>query len=63
MRSALVVFLTPLLQEDLRGSEVDEEFAVEAFVPQLAVEAFNVTVLPWGAEVPPKKWTGAEVIC
>ena len=46
MRSDRVVVFTPLLDDDLGFLEAVEDFAVEQFVPQLAVEAFAIAVLP-----------------
>ena len=46
MRSLVVVKLSPLLDDDLRFAAGNEPFPVQAFVPQLPVEAFHKTVLP-----------------
>ena len=46
MRSDRVVVLAPLRDDDLCFLEAVEDFTVEQFVAQLAVEAFAVAVLP-----------------
>ena len=46
MGSDGVVVVAPLLNEYLDFLEAAEDFAVEQFVPQLAVEAFAIAVLP-----------------
>ena len=46
MRSDGVVVVAPLLDEDLGFLEAAEDFAIEQLVPQLAVEAFAIAVLP-----------------
>ena len=40
---------TPSLDEDLRFPQCKEHLTVQEFIPQLAVEAFVVAVLPSGA--------------
>ncbi|VWB63029.1 hypothetical protein BPA30113_02804 [Burkholderia paludis] len=47
MRPLLVVELTPLLDEHPGVSAAAEPFAIQQFVAQLAIEAFDETVLPW----------------
>jgi hypothetical protein len=46
-----VVVLAPLLDEDLGLLEAAEDFTVEQFVPQPAVEAFAIAVLPGAARL------------
>ena len=38
---------TPLLDDHLGFPEAVEDLAIEAFVPELAVERFTKAVLPW----------------
>jgi len=52
MGSDGVVVVAPLLDEDPGFLEAAEDLPVEKFVPQLAVEAFAIAVLP-GASVRP----------
>ena len=47
MRPYLVVGHPPLLDKHLRLPQRVEDLTVEQLVPQLPVEAFVVTVLPW----------------
>ena len=49
MGSDRVVVVGPLLDEDLDFLETVEDFAIEQLVPQLAVEAFAIAVLPGAA--------------
>jgi len=46
MGSDGVVVVAPLLDEDLGFLGAAEDFSIEQFVPQLAVEAFAIAVLP-----------------
>src|SRR5271167_3553683 len=46
MRPPRVVFHSPFLDHDLRLSQRVENLSVQAFIPQLPVEALAVTVLP-----------------
>ena len=46
-----VVVVAPLLDEDLGFLEAAEDFAIEQLVPQLAVEAFAIAVLPVAARL------------
>ena len=46
MGSDGVVVVAPLLDEDPGFLEAAEDLPVEKFVPQLAVEAFAIAVLP-----------------
>jgi hypothetical protein len=46
-----VVVMAPLLNEDLGFLQAVEDFAVEQFVPQFAVEAFAIAVLPGAARL------------
>ena len=49
MRTLCVVEAPPLLDQELRFGERGEDFAVQAFIPQLAVEALAIAVLPGAA--------------
>lgn len=49
MRSDRVVVLAPLLYDDGGLLQAVEDFAVEAFVAQFAVEGLAVAILPWAA--------------
>ena len=49
MGSDSVVVVAPLLDEDLGLLQAVEDFAIEQLVPQLAVEAFAIAVLPGAA--------------
>jgi hypothetical protein len=49
MRSDRVVVLAPLLDDDGGLLQAVEDFAVEAFVAELAVEGLAVAILPWAA--------------
>ena len=44
-----VVEAPPLLDQDLRFGECGEDFAVQAFISQLSIEALAVAVLPGAA--------------
>src|ERR1700722_2553413 len=46
MGSGGVVVVAPLLDQNFGFLQAVEDFAVEQFVPQLAVEAFAIAVLP-----------------
>ena len=46
MRSLCIVMDAPLLDDDLGFPEAVEDFAVQQFVPELAVEGLAVAVLP-----------------
>ena len=46
MRTLIVILGAPLLKDDLCFEQAAEEFAVEALIAQLVVEALDVTVLP-----------------
>jgi hypothetical protein len=41
--------IAPLLDNDGGFSQAAEDLSIEAFVAQLAVERFTVTVLPWAS--------------
>ena len=43
----VVVEVTPALDEHTSLVDVSEPLAIEAFIAQLAVEAFDVAILPW----------------
>jgi hypothetical protein len=43
----VVVEVTPALDEHTNLVHVSEPLAIEAFIAQLAVEAFDVGILPW----------------
>lgn len=47
MRALRVVVLAPLFNDDLRLFEGIEDFPVEQFVTEPAVEALTISVLPW----------------
>ena len=47
MQPSRVVMETPLLDDHLGFPEAVEDLAIEAFVPELAVERFTKAVLPW----------------
>ena len=47
--SLLVVVLAPALDDDLCLLQAEEDLAVEKLVPELAIEAFAVAVLPGAA--------------
>lgn len=49
MRSDRVVLIAPLLDDDLRFLQAEEDLLVEAFVPQFSVEGLAIAVLPWAA--------------
>lgn len=49
MRSHRVVVTPPSFDHDRGLLEGIEDFAIEQFVAQLAVERFHITVLPWAA--------------
>ena len=49
MRPDRVVLIAPLLNDDARFLQAVEDFSVEAFVPQLAVEGLAIAVLPRAA--------------
>ncbi len=49
MRADRVVVATPALDDDLGFPQGVEDLAVEQFVTQARVEAFDVAVLPWTA--------------
>jgi len=54
MRTGLVVFLTPAFDQEAGFVEGGEPVFVEAFITELAVEAFYESVLrglAWGGEV------------
>jgi hypothetical protein len=46
VRAALIIFHPPLLDHDLRLLQRIEDFSIQAFIPQLAVETFTVAVFP-----------------
>jgi hypothetical protein len=46
VRTTLIVFETPALQDNACFAQVAEEFAVQAFIAQLIVKALNTAVLP-----------------
>ena len=46
MRPLRVVEAAPLLVEDLRFLEWEEDLPVETFIPQLSNEALAIAVLP-----------------
>jgi hypothetical protein len=47
VRPDRIVLIAPLLDDDGSFSQTVEDFSVEAFVAQLAVERLTVAVLPW----------------
>ena len=49
MRSDRVVLFAPLLDDDCGLLQAVEEFTVQAFVAQFAVEGLAVAVFPWAA--------------
>ena len=49
MRSHSVIVPAPALDDDLGFSQRVEDFAVEEFVTQARVEAFDISVLPRAA--------------
>lgn len=49
MWSDRVVVLAPLLDDDCGLLQAVEDFAVEAFVAELAIEGLAVAILPWAA--------------
>jgi hypothetical protein len=51
VRPLLIVLTTPGLEDDRRLTAVREEFRVQALVPEAAVEALPVRVLPRAARV------------
>ena len=42
----MVVFVSPLLREDLHLPESIEDLPIQELLPQLAIEALHVSVLP-----------------
>ena len=42
----MVVFVSPLLREDLHLPESIEDLPIQELIPQLAIEALHVSVLP-----------------
>ena len=46
VRTTLIVFDAPALQDNARFAQIAEEFAVQAFIAQLVMKAFNMSVLP-----------------
>jgi len=46
VRTTLIIFDTPAFQDNGRLVKIAEEFAVQAFIAQLVVKAFNVPVFP-----------------
>ena len=57
MRSDRVEVLAPLLDDDGGILQAVEDFAVEAFVAQLAIEGLAVAVIPWAA------WRNVKRLC
>lgn len=51
MRSLVIVKLAPFLNDDLGFPARDEPFPIQAFVVQLAIEAFLKPVLPGAARL------------
>jgi hypothetical protein len=49
VRALIIIFVSPLLKDDLRFQEAAKEFPVQALVAQLVVEAFDVAVFPRAA--------------
>lgn len=49
MRSDRVEVLAPLLDNDSGFLQAVEDFTVQAFVAQFAVEGFAVAVFPWAS--------------
>ncbi len=49
MRPDRVVVLSPSLDQHLRLLQCVEDFRVQQFIPELAVEALVVAVFPWAA--------------
>jgi len=48
VRATLIVFDTPAFQDNARLLQIAEEFAVEAFIAKLVVEALNIDRSPKG---------------
>jgi len=46
-----VVVQSPLLYQHLGLPESVEQFSVEQLIPQAAMEALNIAVLPWAARL------------
>ena len=47
MRTHRIVVAPPVFDHDLRLLQCVEDFSVQQFITQLAVEAFAIAVLPW----------------
>jgi hypothetical protein len=47
VRATFIVFDPPTLQDNAGFAQIAEELAVQAFIAQLVVKAFNIPVLPW----------------
>ena len=46
MRPSLVVVYAPLLDDHLGFAQALEDFAIEAFIPELDIERLAVAILP-----------------
>ena len=46
MRTTLIVFDAPALEDNTRFVQIAEEFALKAFIAQLVVKALNMPILP-----------------
>ncbi len=57
----VIVIHPPSIHNVSRFGQAQEQFAVEALIPQLAVEALDVPVLPWAALSLPKTLSGAKI--
>ena len=51
MRADSVVLIAPLLDDDPGLLQTVEDFLIEAFVAQFAVEGLAIAVLPWTARL------------
>jgi hypothetical protein len=49
VRANRVVFDSPIPDNNPRFCDREKDVAIETFIAQLVVKAFNMTVLPWGA--------------
>ena len=47
MRTFGVIVDAPFLDDHLGFLETVEDFAVQTFIPELAIEGFAIAVLPW----------------
>ena len=51
MRADMVVMVPPLLKQNLRFFQRVESLAVQVFIPQAAIEALVIAVLPWATRL------------